>query len=332
MNQLIERYVAAALEQLPDDRKEDIGREIRGAVDEMVEPRRVAGEPDDEAIRGVLAELAASYGDTRRYLIGPGWYPAYIEVLKRILGVALSLIPLLVIALDVLKDDGNLGDAIGGGINALFVVGVQILFWVTLAFVIAERTMGPDGPLARRERPWTVDDLPEASQARQIGLAETLVTVFTLAAFGIMAFVLHERALGTVINGIGGSADRLPLINPELGPGWVAAFYVLLAISIVAAVGRYVIGRWTRPMLYVAVLEAVLWTGYIVALAWSEPIINPVLAEQFDGVDADWWVAGGTANVTAAIVIIAINLQELREAWQGHRAFERRHLATDVAG
>jgi hypothetical protein len=43
MNPLVDRYLIAALEHIPDDKRADIARDIRVAIDEMVEQRIDAG-------------------------------------------------------------------------------------------------------------------------------------------------------------------------------------------------------------------------------------------------------------------------------------------------
>jgi hypothetical protein len=338
MTDVIERYVATALDRIPEDRRQDVGRDIRGAIDEMVTPRVENGEPEDAAIRAVLTELgdpvrlAASYHERRNYLIGPGWYPTYIEVMKRVLTIALPVITVIAMLVTVADSESDLADVLESGIGSLFEVGIQVLFWVTLGFIIAERTMGPDGP-APRNRAWSVDDLPERpALGRQIGIGETLLSVITMVVFGVLAFVQWDNGIGAFARGINESYERLPLLNPDLGTGWVAGFYALVTISIVAAVVRYISGYWTGAMLAMTVVESGLWTIYVVALAVREPIFNADLAQRIDdSSNTDWWAAGGSANWIAAIIVIAINAWEVWEAWQGSRELERQRQLTRSA-
>ena len=80
-----ERYVATVLEPIAENQRSEVRTEIRGAIGEMVGQRIEAGEPEDVAVRAALnelgdpARLAASYSDRQQYLIGPGWYPSYIN-------------------------------------------------------------------------------------------------------------------------------------------------------------------------------------------------------------------------------------------------------------
>jgi hypothetical protein len=339
MTDLIERYVAKALEHIPEDRQGDVGKDIRGAIDEMVAPRIDNGEPEDTAVRAVLTELgdptrlAGSYHERKQYLIGPEWYPAYIEVMKRVLTVALPVIAVIAMLLTVADGNSDLGDVLESGIGSLFEVGIQVLFWVTLGFFIAERTSGSDGPSALFGR-WTVDDLPERpAQGRQIGLGETLLSVITMVVFGVLAFVQWENGIGAFARGINESYEHLPLLNPDLGTGWIVGFYALVVLSIILAIVRYITGYWTRPMLVMTVVESALWTIYVIALALSEPIFNAELAQRIDdSTNTEWWAAEGSANWIAAIVVIGINAWELWEAWQGSRELRRQqHLSATAA-
>ncbi len=93
MQMLVDRYVTSAVQNVPERRRADVAREIRTAIAELVEQRLESGEPEDLAIRESLNELgnptkfAAAYEDTPRHLIGPGWYPTYILLLKKVLPI-----------------------------------------------------------------------------------------------------------------------------------------------------------------------------------------------------------------------------------------------------
>ena len=329
MTDLIERYVLAVQEHVPEDKRAEVGVEVRAAIDEMVALRVEAGEDGAQAERGALEELgdperlAASYHERQRYLVGPGWYPAYLKVLKLVAGTALPIVTLVTLLVAIGFEDASLGAAIESAVESLLWTAGMILLWVTIGFVIAERVEGPEGP-AKYRAPWTVDELSALpASRRQIGLADTLATIVTLAVFGILVFLQGDRGLGAFARGIGDEFERMALLNPDLGAGWTAGFFVLIAFSIAAAVVRYLRGVWTGGMLALTVIETVAWIGYIVALAASEPIFNPELAQQVNADDPAWWAAGGEANVLAAIVVSSIVLFELWEAWQGHRAWKR---------
>jgi hypothetical protein len=324
MQDLIERYLIAALERVPASKRAEIDREIRVVIDEMVDLRIAAGEPEDSAVRGALSELGepaklgASYTDEKRYLIGPGWYPLYIMMLKRLAPIGLGLAVAIGIFLDLGTSDVSTGDLIENAVETFFTIGLKILFWVTLAFAIAERTMDPNS-LETGRSPWKVDDLPKLPARRQITLGDALGTIITMVIVAVLVAVQH-------INGFGGAIDNdeatrdMPLLNPDLAPAWAVPFFGLVAFSIGVAIYGYLRRTWNRPVFLANVLDAVLWIVFAVVLAAAEPMFNVELVQRLDWGD-DIWGAGEQANLTLAAIVIAISLWDLWEAWRGHARY-----------
>ncbi len=332
-----ERYVATVLEPIAENQRSEVRTEIRGAIGEMVGQRIEAGEPEDVAVRAALnelgdpARLAASYSDRQQYLIGPPWYPSYIKALKVVSGVVLPVVAVISMVETLAGDSDGLIDAVIDAIGSVIWAAGQILFWTTVGFAIAERTKGA-GSLPQRRREWSVADLPRAEGPRQITLGDVLPSMIALVVFGALAVLQHSRGVGLIVRGdFADSYDHLPVIDPDLGIAWVIGFFGLLAISLAVEIVKYVVGSWSRPVLFLVVAEAVLWSAYAGALAWSEPIFNPELVRRFDEADADWWVAGGSANSIAAVIMIAIAGWEVWEAWQGHRKYTQTCLGAEVA-
>lgn len=79
----INRYVYQVSRFLFGKNKEDIEKEIRSLIDDMLETKCQGREPDKADIEAVFAELgkpsvlAAKYNDSKRYLIGPDLFPIY---------------------------------------------------------------------------------------------------------------------------------------------------------------------------------------------------------------------------------------------------------------
>lgn len=327
MTTLKERYIAAALERLPDDQRDEIGAEIRAAIGEMVDQRVEAGEPEEAATEQTLnelgdpAKLAASYQERPRYVIGPGWYPSYISAMKKIPAVVLPIVALITLLVGIGIDQKDLSDAIQGTVESVIGAAVQIVFWITLAFVIAERVIGPEMP-TKRQGPWTVADLPEAPAKRQISLGDVLPDVIAMIAVVVLVLLQYARGIGYFVRGGVDPVKHLSLLNPDLAWGWQVGFFGVVAVSIVSPVVRYLRGYWTRPMFLLEFVGSALWIMYVVALAASEPIINPEFAGRVDE-GATWWKTGGTANIVIALAVSAVSVQTAWEAWTGYREYRR---------
>src|SRR5659263_187062 len=88
--ELIERYIYAVTRHLPEKQREDIAKELRGLIEDMLSQRAEAHASDTD-IEAVLIELgepsalASKYSGKPRYLIGPEIFETYIMVLKIVL-------------------------------------------------------------------------------------------------------------------------------------------------------------------------------------------------------------------------------------------------------
>lgn len=325
MSSLIERYVGAAANALPEGQRAEVRKEIRAAIDEMVELRIENGEPENAAVRAALEELgdprqlAQQYRDTPQYLIGPGWFPLYVEVLKRVLPIGIAVIAVIGMVAKIASDDASLPEGIATGVGSAVEIGIQVLLWITVGFVIAERAIGPH-PGADRDKAWTIDDLPAAPDNRQIGLGETVGTVLTLLVMGALVIIQQAQGVGFfIIADDTDSWDSIPLINPDLGTGWVIGFGLVLAASIFVAIAGYLERAYTFRLVVLTAVENALWVGYILALAASEPIFNPGFARRISDEGGSWWAAGDQANRIVAVVIIAYSVWDVWEAWNRYR-------------
>jgi hypothetical protein len=325
MTSLIERYVSAATDSVPEGQRAEIRAEIRAAIDEMVDRRIENGEPASASVGAALEELgdprdlARQYNDAPQYLIGPGWYPLYIEVLKRVVPIALVAIAVISMVVNVAEGDSGLISILLDAAGSAVWGALQFFFWTTLGFVIAERTTGEAPSFSRKER-WTVEDLPKLTTPRQIGLGETIGTVLTLVVLGVLLIVQQVRGVGALLFGdIDGDWEGLPLISPDLGPGWTAGFAIIVAVSVAVALAGYLERSYTLRIVVLTAIENVLWVAYIVALAASEPIFNPEFARRISDSGGEWWAAGGQANRIAAIVIIAYSAWDIWDAWSRYR-------------
>src|SRR5512139_1826468 len=91
---LIDRYVIEVGKHLPRKNRQDIQRELRSTLEDMLADRSEAsGQPVDEAMTiallkeyGSPEKVAASYTPTR-YLVGPRLYPLFLMVTQIVVAV-----------------------------------------------------------------------------------------------------------------------------------------------------------------------------------------------------------------------------------------------------
>ena len=91
--EIIDRYVYAVVKRLPESTRQDVERELRANIQDML--------PDDHSeadVRAVLAKLgnpyrlAEEYRETKRYLIGPSVYDSYITVLRLVISIVVPVV------------------------------------------------------------------------------------------------------------------------------------------------------------------------------------------------------------------------------------------------
>ena len=142
--ELIDRYIYAVTERLPEDLRDDVARELRTNIEDMLPEN-----PEEKDVRSVLEKLgnpiklSNEYRPEKKYLIGPDLYDSYIFVLKLVIGIAV----IVFVSLSLLGAVSNQTDKIniidysaalfGDILAAAFQGAIQAFLWVTVVF---ERT------------------------------------------------------------------------------------------------------------------------------------------------------------------------------------------------
>src|SRR5215207_5564278 len=305
---LIDRYIAEVGRHLPEKSREDIEAEIGSMLEDMIdENSRQTGKPvNDEVTAAALEELgdpkllAYQYTPARHYLIGPDWYEAYIETLKRVLATALPVVAIVTIFIALARNPIDFVDAAGQAFGRVIDVAIGILFWVTVAFIIVERTdTNPNELGSAKPGTWTVSQLPKLPKKRQISIAETLTNIVFLTGFTVWIILPFVWSQGN---------EAVPFLNPDLWQIWLPVFFVLVVLTLIREILKLIIGNWTQPLMITNVILCLVSIAYIIALVTTQNIFNPAflatLSEDVVGKlrDTARW-ASWTVNISAAITI-----------------------------
>ena len=281
MTSLTERYLAATLRGIPEKQRPDVDRELRSSIADAVEDRVANGEDRAAAEIAVLEELGnptrLATGMTGRplYLIGPDLFIAYRYILFLLLGIVVPIVG-VVAALVEINAGGGIGQALLAGIGGALSVGVQIAFWVTLAFAVVERVdpaTWKDTDLKQLSEPWTVEHLPELPSSGAVSVGETVGEIVTVGIS--IGGLLYLRDWSWVSDA---SGDPVPLLNPALWDFWFPALIALLALQAVFHIVKLAMGRWTISL---AIVNTVLLAAVAVpltVLAVTGSLINPAFA------------------------------------------------------
>ena len=215
---LIDKYIVEVGKYLPRKNRADIEAEIRSTLEDMLDERKPAEGPADEATvmkllkeYGSPRQVAATY-KTHQYLIGPRMFPTF-EMVLRIAFAVVAGASLIGLAAGVAKTGlagpafaSTLGDWFGGLFSGL----VAAFGNVILVFAILERTPVAD-KFEREFKEWDPKELKSEPDPEQIDLADHIATIiFTF--LGLIVFNLYPNLLSIRLSG-GGSGVTLPILT-----------------------------------------------------------------------------------------------------------------------
>jgi hypothetical protein len=286
---LTDRYVAAVERSVPETGRGDIADELRASIQDQVDARVDAGEPERDAERAVLTELgdpaalAAGYAGRPLALIGPAHYLTWLRLLKLLLAVGLPVAVVINVLARILGGTQP-GELIGVTIGTVLTVGVHIFFWTTLAFWIIDR-VGTTDPMPG----WSVDRLPKP-RPRGAGLMDAVASgVAILLAIGAIAW---DRVWGFLPTGGGWTSvlDDSPVV--------LAVLIGLFALQLVLPIVAWVRARWDLALGIASAVLGVVTAVVIIALLLSGTLLSAELTTRI--------AESGAATVVSTIATVAI--------------------------
>ncbi len=223
---LLDRYINDLGEKLPAKNREDIQKETRSILEDMIDERAEAeNKPaDEQLVREVLLafgspkKTAAAY-QSGQYVIGPNLYPLFKKVLRIVL--IFSLISALIGVVSNLSSkiesvgglsDQSLNALINTTTNLSILVITEIVGTVvsglfsgfgicTLVFWILDRTL--PAKEFQKEEDWDPDKLPKSFDKDKIDAADQIVEIiFTVLGLIALNYFPQIFSIFTFENGI----------------------------------------------------------------------------------------------------------------------------------
>lgn len=306
---LTDRYIDATVRTLPAGSQDDVRAELAASIADAVEARVERGEPRPDAERAVLTELgdpgalAADYADRPLHLIGPRYHLTWWRLLK----LLLVIVPLCAFGGSLLAQalaGAEIGELIGSSVATGAAAVVHVAFWVTLVFVVLERTGAGTG------LEWDVDQLPESPDTTTGGRVDLAASLVLL---GVSAgALLWDRFIGFVRS----DAEALPVLDPALWPWSVAMLFAIMAGEAVMTVAVHVRRRWTATLAAANTVLALLFAGLTLTLLARDDLVNPAFVEVAltdNGVDPDVLQILG---VLTALGIGAVAIWDVVDGWR----------------
>ncbi len=246
--EIIDRYIYAVTQHLPENIREDVSKELRSNIQDMLPE-----DASDDQIKEVLEELgnpvklAIEYNPERRYLIGPSIYNQYITLLKLVTGIAAVTMGGIAIFtwLFNFADAQKPATIVANIISAFFEGALQGAFWVTLVFVIMERSGVHEGHSPFTKKKWTLKDLPDIPDygkkkiSRVSTTAEMLFTVIVT-----VVLVFRPEVIGISING----SQFVPILNADRLNTYIIGIVLLGVISLGILVWKTIYPYWSIPL------------------------------------------------------------------------------------
>lgn len=253
---LIDRYVYVATERLPVNTREDVSRELRTNIEDML-PENAT----EEQIRAALEKLgnpvkmAAEYGQQKRYLIGPDLYDSYLSVLKLVLVIVTSVfafIALLEGFLGPTSKSEAIEMSVGFFVNMFTAVlegAIQGALWVTLIFVILERSGVNEGKIPFVKKRWSPDDLLKLQlpSKGKISRGETIFSMICTVFFTALLYV-RPQIFGWYTNGDSGLTVATPLFDIERLQRYIPVLFIFVIVLLCIFIWKFIIMEWNLPL------------------------------------------------------------------------------------
>lgn len=193
--EMIERYIYAVTQKLPQSQREDIAEELRGLIEDMLDERAEGRDITNRDVEEVLLELgnpkhlARRYRGDRNYIIGPELFDSYVLVMKIVMAaVAIGIIATFIIKsiIDPISILDYFVEFIVSSVTAV----PSAIGWTTLGFVLADYFGGVKAEDMQFDKKWKPSDLPAIPDAkRQIKRADPIAgIIFYVVAIMFFSF------------------------------------------------------------------------------------------------------------------------------------------------
>jgi hypothetical protein len=254
---LIDRYVFAVTRGLPQSQREDIEKELRTLIEDMMEEYEEI-EPEESRVEKVLldlgdpAVLADKYRDSKRYLISPQNFDNYIFVLKIVLGAVLIGVSIAeVLGVMFLTDKISIANTVGEYLLTLVSSLIQGFAWVTGIFAVLEyKGVRLDGLEIKRAQGgiWSISDLPEIPEDKAvISSKESIFSIIFSTTF-IIILCFAPKLLGVFTFNKQAASVVIPIFNVEILNGYRIFIFGIFLIGLFKEILKIISGRWTLKL------------------------------------------------------------------------------------
>lgn len=302
--EMINRYIYAVTQKLPQSQRKDIADELRGLIEDMLEERAGQGNRKENDVEEVLLELgsprslADKYRGTKKYIIGPELFDSYILVVKIVLIVMSSLIGIGFI-IQTISDPMSILDYFIDMIVSLVTDLPMAFGWTTFWFAIGELYGGAKQKVLPGQE-WKPADLPPIpDEKRQIKRSESIVGIIIYTIIIVfLAFSNDYFGVWVFQDGFNGV---VPFLNEQTYGSYLLFILLIFGVGIIKECLKLVAGKWTyRLATYTTVVNVISMAAILFMISgpdfWNPEFMNELVeagvvmavSEEFDTVTAIW--------------------------------------------
>lgn len=263
---------------MPANKREDIASDLRTRIEDALDKKGSRSKKNMEAVLvelGSPTTVANTYKGGSQYLIGPSFYPLYIRVLKLTFSIGMPIAFFIALITQIIQSPENISGYISAIISILIMVAFHMLFWVSLIFIIFERTNVKADDLTDEDT-WSPDMLARIQTDRQIPTSEAISDGIWYISLTILPFV-SQYLIGAHING-----QTTPFFSQNIGFVWIAVIVAFGLVGIVKSMLKLRIKNWTPALTAFNVVYAVAFSVALAALVFMTQLVNPAFIALLD--------------------------------------------------
>ena len=325
--QLIDIYIQEVTRRLPEKNRKDIALELRSTIEDML-PEDYT-EKDVKAVLDKLgnpASLARSYRDWPQHLIGPRYFDLYTTILKMFLPIVTIVVLISFIAGQVIgfnSEESVLNVVITiivRGFVTVLEVCLQVFFWTTLCFAVAERfdSSKDQEPLTLKMKKWSADDLKDIPlEKRSISKFEAVVGLFWTAVW-VTVYYYADHLVGIYENSGNGLVFITPIFNQSVLLSFLPAILLIVGLEVLFSLYKLYEGKWTLKMGWFNAAFQLISTIVFIMILNTSNLFNSDFVEYIGQAVSDGWL--GTLKRTAVFIYI---IAAVYNAYAGFRRAKR---------
>ncbi len=330
---LIDSYIHEVSKRLHKNKREDIKLELKATIEDMLPESYSESDVKDVLQKlGSPSEVAASYQDTPRFLIGPEVFDQYTRTIKLVMPWAIFITVIVhVIQKIVLYSGGEallstIISAFAMIIVAIIAVIFHVLFWITVVFIIIERS-GSEKihlPFLKDTKQWSPDDLVKMKPIPKVKVITLSDTIFSLVGILIFSFVYWNayRLLGIYTTNDNGSLKFvMPIFNQNVLQSFAPIVLLCIVLSLVLSFIKWRAGQWTMLIAITNALLQSVGTIVFILMAIHQDFIHsasiPYMAAILETTSAK------VAYTIDKILLVSIIIAVLANAFDIYQGFKK---------